>query len=44
MRQPVRHLEKVTIEAEKFVRTNQANYLQLKWNDSALEEYTVLQE
>ena len=44
MRQRVWQQEKVTIEAEKFVRSNQENYLQLKWNGSALREYTALQE
>jgi hypothetical protein len=44
MRQPVWPREKVTIEAEKFVRSDQADYLQLKWNGSALGEYSILQE
>jgi hypothetical protein len=44
MRRLVRQQEKVTIEAEKFVRSNQANHLQLKWNGSALGECTALQE
>jgi hypothetical protein len=44
MGQPVRHQEKVMLEAEKLVRSNQANYLQMKWNGSALRNYSVLQE
>lgn len=44
MQQQVWQREKVTIEAENFARSHPVDRRQLKWNSSALEEFSVLQE